>query len=206
VVRLTESSSNQVPGSWHPSGRYLAFHQQNQLTSTDVMLLPMEGDEASGWKPGKPTAFRNGPAQEFQSAFSPDGKWLAYVANDSGRWEVNVTPFPGPGGKWQLSEGGGWHPTWSRSRRELFYVTQAGRLMVVPYSVDGNTFRGEKPQPWPAARIMARSFRDFDLHPDGQRFAARKAANTETELKQDKVVFILNFFDELRRIAPAGGR
>ena len=75
--------------------------------------------------------------------------------------------------------------------------------MVVPYSADGNNFRAEKPQPWSVGRVLARSVRDFDLHPDGQRFAVRKVAETQAEDKQDKVVFILNFFDELRRVAPA---
>ena len=61
------------------------------------MILPMEGDEASGWKPGTPTVFLNSPFEEHEPMFSPDGQWLAYWSNESGRDEVYVRPFPGPG-------------------------------------------------------------------------------------------------------------
>jgi WD40 repeat protein len=205
-ARLTESDAPQYPGSWHPGGRYLAFHQQSPEAALALMLLPMEGDEVSGWKPGKPTAFLNGPGMEGWPAFSPDGRWLAYSSSESGRLEVYVTAFPGPGLKWQISTGGGVHATWSRSRNEIFYLDGAGKIMSVPYTVDGNMIRPEKPKLWSAETVFARSSRDLDLHPDGQRFAIRKALESEIGGVPDKVVFIFNFFDELRRIAPAGGR
>ena len=77
--------------------------------------------------------------------------------------------------------------------------------MSVPYMVDGNTFRPEKPHLWSAETVFGRSTRDLDLHPDGQRFAIRKALESEIGAVPDKVVFVFNFFDELRRIAPASG-
>ena len=80
----------------------------------------MDGDEASGWKPGTPTVFLNGPFAEREPIFSPDGRWLAYQSNESGRPEVYVRPFPGQCGKWQVSTTGGINATWSRTRRELF--------------------------------------------------------------------------------------
>src|SRR5262249_40092203 len=82
--RLTQSTNSQLAGSWHPSGKFLAFYEQNPQTGQDIMILPMEGDEASGWKPGKPTVFLNTPFAEFEPMFSPDGKWIAYHSNDSG--------------------------------------------------------------------------------------------------------------------------
>ena len=85
-----------MPGSWHPSGKLLAFEEQNPKTSSDVMILPMDGDEASGWKPGTPTVLLNSAAMERDPMFSPDGRWLAYVSDASGRSEVFVRPFPGP--------------------------------------------------------------------------------------------------------------
>ena len=99
---MTESTNQQLPASWHPSGKFLAFSETTPQTAADVMILPMEGDEASGWRPGKPTVFLNGPFSETDPQFSADGRWLAYFSNETGRNEVYVRPFPGPGGKWQL--------------------------------------------------------------------------------------------------------
>lgn len=166
----------------------------------------MEGSEASGWKPGKPTAFLSSPSVQNVPEFSPDGRWLAYMSNESGRFEVYVRPFPGPGGKWQVSPEGGKYPMWSRSRHELFYSALDQRIMIAPYTVDGDSFRAEKPRLWSEGRFVARpnsSF--FDLHPDGRRFAVVKATQGPSDVKPDKVVLILNFFDYLRRIAPAKG-
>ena len=75
--RLTESSRSQMPGSWHPSGKWLAFEEQHATTSSDVMILSIDGDEETGWRPGKSTAFVNSSAVERNPMFSPDGRWLA---------------------------------------------------------------------------------------------------------------------------------
>ena len=199
--RLTESKNPQRPASWHPSGKFLAFEENYKL-----MILPMEGDEASGWKPGKPYPFSNSPFKETEPMFSPDGRWLAYMSAESGGIDVFVRPFPGPGGKWQISTGGGLKPTWSRTRHELFYGLN-GQIMVAAFTADGDSFRAEKPRLWSEARYQTRGpNRMFDLHPDGERFALAPAAQTPIGAKQDKVVFIFNFFDELRRIAPATKR
>jgi hypothetical protein len=134
--------------------------------------------------------------------FSPDGRWLAYTSDETGRPEVYVRPFPGPGGKWQISTGGGTVPTWSRTKRQLLYKSDAQQIMVVPFVVQGNAFLAEKPLPWPNARPAARgTSRMFDVHPDGERLALQ-VAQTSAGGKQDHVTFIFNFFDELRRIAP----
>ena len=135
--------------------------------------------------------------------FSPDGRWLAYYSNESGRNEVYVRQFPSPGGRWQISSGGGTYPTWSRTKRELFYSLN-GRIMVVPFAVQDDSFRADRPRLWSDGRYLERSGnRGFDLHPDGARFAVAlaPAAQTAGGTIQDKVVFIFNFFDELHRIA-----
>jgi serine/threonine-protein kinase len=205
--RLTESKNIQMPASWHPGGKFLAFEEVNPQTSYDLMILPLEGDEASGWKPGKPTVFLNSPFSEREPMFSPDGRWLAYWSNETGRAEVFVRPFPGPGGKWQISTGGGNYPTWSRTKHELFYGSPNGQIMVAAFTVEGDSFRAEKPRPWSDGRFMNRAAqRSFDLHPDGERFALAAAAQTPGGAKQDHVTFIFNFFDELRRVAPGTAR
>ena len=70
--------------------------------------------------------------------FSPDGRWIAYQSYESGRNEVFVRPFPGPGGKWQISTTGGSQPAWSQKRHELFYVAVGNRIMVASYTVEGD--------------------------------------------------------------------
>ena len=120
------------------------------------MILPMEGDEVSGWKPGKPYVFLNTPAAEFAPSFSPDGRWLAYHSNESGRDEVYVRPFPPRDGKWPVSSGGGQWPTWSRTKGELLYQTLDNQIMAVPYTVEGDSFRREAPRLWTERRILRR--------------------------------------------------
>jgi Tol biopolymer transport system component len=204
--RLTTSENLQSPGSWHPSGKVLAFEEQSSHSS--VMLLPMEGDEASGWKPGKPTVFLSGAFDVRAPAFSPDGAWLAYESSQSGQTNVYVRPFPGPGLQSQISIGGGVFPTWSRTRHELLYSTFDRRVMVVNYSVEGDSFHSQQPRPWPEARFGSRTlsgptrFQDFDLHPDGNRLALSTVSETEPAVRRDRLEIILNFFGEQRRIAP----
>jgi serine/threonine-protein kinase len=172
------------------------------------MMLPMDGDGRSGWRPGTPTTFLKGQT-ESEPAFSPDGRWIAYQSNESGLTQVYVRPFPGPGGKWLISTDGGTFPVWSRARKELLYAGPDNRIMMVSYTA-GETFSAEKPRPWAETRFLPRfrGFsggigRSFDLHPDGERVAIAPVPENEHIEKQDKLIFILNFFDELRRIAPA---
>ena len=210
VQRLTETVNPQYPSSWHPSGKFLAFSQVNAQTSHDLMILPMEGNETSGWKPGKPYAFLASPSSETNAMFSPDGRWIAYQSNEGGHTEVYVRPFPGPGGKWTISTTGGSHATWSRTGQELLYATNTQQIMVVPYTVSGDSFEAEKPRLWSQRSFMSRTrsetSRSFDLHPDGNTVAMAVASNTQTAGQQGTVVFVFNFFDELRRVAPATGR
>ena len=149
--------------------------------------------------------FLNGPASEQEPMFSPDGRWVAYYSNESGRQEVCVKPFPGPGGLQQISNDGGTYPSWSRTTSELFYndfTTQ--QMMVASYTSAGDSLRVDKPRVWSPGRLIPRPrLRPFALHPDGQRVAiASLEQDPGTSIKQDKVVFIFNFFDEVRRLAP----
>ncbi len=200
--RLTESTNAQRPFSWHPSGRFLAFDETIGPSNTDVMMLPLEGSEASGWTPGKPTVFLDGPAHDSQPAFSPDGHWLAYASDESGTFEVYVRPFPGPGGKTQISSGGGNLPTWSRTRPEIVYGVQ-GRIMAASFTADGVSFRPGRPVPWPGGGFQTRGQnRMFDLHADGERLVLSPAVPTPGGARPNTIILFFNFFDELRRIAP----
>ena len=110
--RLTTSEYTQLPSSWSPDGEMLAFEEYHPSTGSDLWILPLKGDR-------KPRPFVRTQSDEGDAAFSPDGRWLAYVSNYSGRYEIYVQPFPGPGGKWQISTEGGTAPLWARNGREL---------------------------------------------------------------------------------------
>jgi serine/threonine-protein kinase len=188
------------------SGRVLTFDETRPQTGIDLLILPVEGDEASGWKPGTPTVFLSGPFTEQRPRFSPDGRWLAYESNESGVFEIYVRPFPGPGGKWPISTGGAMNAVWSRARHELLYLAPDGRIMVVPYTAAGDAFQAEKPRVWSETPVQLRRLFDgastFDLHPDGARVAMAPA--TEATAGPTHVTLMFNFFDELRRLAPLG--
>jgi Tol biopolymer transport system component len=112
-MRLTDSPEDQFANSWHQSGKFLAFTATRGATSLDLMVLPMEGNASRGLTPGKPTVFLSTPTIEAYPMFSPDGRWIAYASNEAGSFDVYVRPFPGPGGTWRISTGGGTLPHWS---------------------------------------------------------------------------------------------
>jgi Tol biopolymer transport system component len=208
VEKLAEGTSAQTPFSWTPDGKFLAFQQSSPDTGFDIWILPFEGDAKSGWKPGQPRVFLNTKFTEVYPVFSPDGRWLAYMSNESGSMEVYVRPFPGPGGKWQISSGGGASPIWSKNGKELFFSTGQApyRIMVAAYRVVGNSFQADKPQLWSSGEVLFRgNTLTYDLAPDGKRFAVlRLPENPEAAAqKNDKFVLILNVFDELRRLTAA---
>jgi eukaryotic-like serine/threonine-protein kinase len=195
--RLTESRDRQIASSWHPSGKYLAFDQQISRQQWDLMVVPMEVS-GSGWKAGTPTRVLSHVSQGPGAVFSPDGRWLAYMSNESGRSEVFVRPFAGPGVPRQVSTSGGRIPTWSRRRKELFYLSPDSHLMVVSYTVDADTFRANPPQKWSEQPINERpTTRPFDLHPDDDRFVV--SGDVASTPKVHTVVLVPNFFDEVRR-------
>jgi len=203
VQRLTRRPGSKRGLSFHPNGKVLAYSEYNPQSNNiwDVMLLPLEGSEADGWKPGEPKSFLATPNIERYPAFSPDGRWIAYASDETGRSEVYVRPYPGPGGKWQISTNGGSWPSWSRVGPELVFEAPAAgdlQLMVAPYSAKGDAFVAERPRPWTSARIGPRS---WSLHPDGSRVAASPPVE-QLFVKRDTVVLFLNFFDEVRRRAP----
>jgi Tol biopolymer transport system component len=198
-VRLTESKNEQYPFSFSPDGRRLAFYELDPHTNRDLWTLGLEDVESDRPKPGKPEPFLVTPFDERWPMISPDGQWLAYQSDESGRNEVYARPFPGPGGKWQISTGGGDHPVWSKKDHQLFFRTREG-MMVASYTTSGETFLASKPRLWTAKKDLGEF---FDLAPDGKRFAVVQEEASEQNGPQH-VMVLQNFFDELRRRAPAG--
>jgi len=146
------------PTDWSADGRFIAIERFGQ-NAGDIYILPLE--EGAREFPFSTTEFN-----ELQAVFSPDVKWLSYVSTESGRAEVYVAPFPGPGRKWQISTNGGFWPQWRGDGREIFYQTQNNRMMSVDIEyVRGSIAIGQERELFTHA-----SGSDFDVSEDGQRF------------------------------------
>jgi serine/threonine protein kinase len=125
---LLVTGQDKVLADWSPDGRIVLYATQDPKTGSDLWALPV--DRRSKAFPVVQTK-----ADEREGQFSPDGRWVVYVSNETGVDEVYVLPFPGPGGKWQVSTAGGADPRWRRDGRELYYVAPDGRLMAVSIQV-----------------------------------------------------------------------
>jgi serine/threonine-protein kinase len=204
--RLLESQTNLYPMSFSPDGRRLAYFQVYPEPGDDLWTLPLDTTDSDHPKLGKPELFLHTPVDNQWPVFSPDGRWIAYRSIESGTHQIYVRPFPGPGGKWQISEEGGILAIWSRNGHELFYTTPDKRVMVVNYTARGNSFVARKPRAW-SDRKMGLGELNVDLAPDGKRFVGLLPPEAPGGEKGSvRVIFLQNFFDELRRRVPSGGK
>jgi len=206
---LTQSKNKQFSTSFSPDGKRLAYPECNSAVGNcQIWTVPIE-DSGGQLKAGKPEQFLKTPFFDSDPVFSPDGQWLAYVSNESGKFEVYVRAYPPPaagqGGKWQISNSGGGMHVWSRNGHELLYES-GDRIMAVKYTAKGNVFAPEKPRVW-AGKLATGDDGVvwFDLAPDGKRVAVVvPMATPEAPKPEHEVTFLFNFFDELRRRAPLG--
>jgi Tol biopolymer transport system component len=127
------SPFTKLPTDWSLDGRFLLYQHADPKTGWDLAALPMMGDR-------KPIMVVSTPFEERGGQFSPDGRWVAYQSNESGRFEIYVQPFPGPGGKWQVSTAGGTDPRWRPDGKELFFLAPDAELMAVPVRASDSTF------------------------------------------------------------------
>ncbi len=202
AVRLTENKNIQWPYSFSPDGRRLAYVEVDPETRSDIWILPLEGEDSDHPKPGKPEPLLHTKFEEECPAFSPDGRWLAYESNESGRTEIYVRSFPGPGGVWQVSSGGGRLPVWSMNRQELFYLGEDNLIMVAAYK-GTRAFVAGKVVRWSGSHlpIIQNSIRNFDLAPAGDRLLLlAESENPAGADSKTQLTILLNFFDEIRRL------
>jgi Tol biopolymer transport system component len=181
---LFQSEDAKSPSSWSRDGRFLLFTRTLPKTKTDIWVLPLSGDR-------KPFPFLQSEFIDRNGQFSPDGRWVAYVSDESGRLEIYVVPFPGPGGKWQVSPNGGSGPQWSADGRELFYISPDRELMTVEVK-SGAEFQVSSPKPLfslsPSSAVSA-----FEASPDGKRFLQ----GVPREAPGPPVTLVLNWTSEL---------
>jgi serine/threonine-protein kinase len=193
LERLTSGPSTKNLTSWTGDGELLAFFENTPSAMRDISVLRLSDRKV---QPFLSTSFNEGAA-----SFSPDGHWLGYVSNESGRPEIYVQPFPGPGGKWQISVEGGTEPVWNRNGRELFY--RSGNKMMAVQVTTKDGLSANKPtmlfeKEYAASQFPATGIA-YDVSPDGDRFLMVKETDSATAAPINVVV---NWFDELKRLAP----
>ena len=149
------------------------------LASCAVLLGLIAVDAA---RHRKPFPFLQTPANELRGRFSPDGRWIAYVSNESGRNDVYVAPFSGRGSKWQISAAGGNFPRWRRDGKEIFYLAPDNTLMSVGVNGAGSAFETGTVRPLFQARVSIQARWMYDVSPDGQRFLVNALAQETTSV------------------------
>jgi Tol biopolymer transport system component len=210
LERLNTSEYTQSPNSWSPDGQLLAYIEVTPTTGYDIWVLRM-GDPSplSGQAPSagsgqvrKAQPFLRTPFLESAPRFSPDGRWLAYVSDESGHKEIYVQPYPGPGGKWQISTEGGMEPVWNRNGRELFYRS-GDKMMAVDIATQSGFAAGKPRMLFEGPYLLtAATFPNYDVSSDGQRFLMLKP-NEQTQSAPTQINVVLNWFEELKRRVPA---
>ena len=195
-----ETNLNSSPSSWSPDGKVLAFDRFSSKDGSCCEIWTLTLDQSG--KPGEPRPVA-GVAKGFMATFSPDGRWLAYASPESGTLQVYVVPYPGPGGRWQVSTGFGVEPRWSKRGHELFYLDGSG-LVAVPYAVEKNTFQPGQPQILFAKNFEMRApLGSYDVMPDGQHFVMFQLTSGRTVAASGPTV-ALNWIDQARQLVAAG--
>ena len=202
VEQLLPSASKAIvfPMTFTSDGSRLVYYEVEG--TPQIWTVPI--DLTDGVKAGNPERYLTSRFADILPTFSPDSRWIAYQSNEAGREEIYVRPFPlpasGQGGKWQISTTGGRSPHWSPNGREILYQSE-DQIMSVEYTVQGNTFVPGKPRVWLA---KFGSTAPFDMAPDGKHIVFLAPTAGGNVRSEHSVIFVQNFFDELRRRVPVG--
>lgn len=199
-VTLMGKGPDPSPTSVSSDGKLVIGVRSSNLkrSGREVWVLPLDGAQTTSTAAeAKPQPFLDTRFTHGDLQFSPDGKWVTYESDETGRNEIYVVPYPGPGGKSQVSIDGGTQPRWNRNGRELFFRSGA-KMMAVDVDT-GSTFRAGRPR-----MLFEKVSSDYDVAPDGRRFLMLKPAVTVAEPTELHV--ILNWFDDLRRRVPLHGK
>jgi dipeptidyl aminopeptidase/acylaminoacyl peptidase len=177
------------PTDWSHDGRYVLL-DKGTIGATDIWVVPLAD-------PDKAFSLVASPALDGNGQFSPDGRWVAYMSQQSGRFEVYVTAFPGGGARWQVSANSGAQPRWSTDGQTLYFVSLSGQLMAA--SVDGKssqfTVKDVKPLFPVNLFVGPRISTGYDVAADGKRFLINSAGEAEVQ----RVVLVANWPSEIQK-------
>ena len=192
---LVASPESKISPQWSPDGRFILYSQINPTTNVDLLLLEVSGDRSV--KPFLQTNFI-----EAQGRFSPDGRWVAYISNETGRFEVYIQGFPSGGAKVAVSTGGGSQPQWRSDGRELYYYTPDRKLMAVEVTEEGSTFKIGAARPLFELRISGagidRGFPGIGYYTvtrDGKRFVV---AGSPDNQDPQQITVVVNWTADLK--------
>jgi Tol biopolymer transport system component len=189
---LFQSLNSKSATDWSPDGHFVLYRESDPKGGYDIWAVAVNGER-------KAFPLVQTPSDERDGQFSPDGKWIAYQSNESGRYEIYVQPFPGPGPKSMVSNGGGTQVRWRRDGSELFYVAPDRRMMAVPTRSSSN---GAVEAGTPLALFQTRlastagiagGRQQYDVSRDGQQFLMNTYADTGNEIGTSPITLILNW-------------
>lgn len=186
IVKVYECEQDVYPRSWSSDGRYILISRTDSKTQDDVWVIPLS-------KESEPYPIINSPFNEYDACFSPDGRWMAYVSDETGVEQVYVTSFPGPGSKWQVSTNAGDRPKWRGDGKELYYLSNEDEIMSAEADGAGQTFRVGQ------VKVLfeingARPGTVYDVTSDGQRFLVNQVMQRSAKTT---VVMIKNWGEEI---------
>jgi len=194
---LYESAGGNRPVHWSPDGT-IVFQVLDSKTIHDLWTLSLSGARRA-------TPWLQTPFGENEGRISPDGRFIAYMSNETGRYEVYVRAFPSGGGKWQVSNEGGIFPIWRRDGHELFYLSPRS-LMVVDYQSSPATFEQAAAKPLLETRTSlafpggggVHPYANFDISSDGQRLLVARAAAQDEDVVLSSIVVVTNWTAAIR--------
>ena len=190
VELLSDPQKRLIAEDWSKDGQYIIY-STSATSDAGLWSLSMAGDEA-------PRPIVRGKFTYDEPKLSPDGKWLAYISNESGNYQVYLTPFEGEGEKQIISTQGGGQPHWRNDGKELYYLAPDGWLMAVE-------LKGEPPEPGNPKRLFQTGISviagldQYAVTGDGQRFLI---LNSEKEEQESSITIVLNWFEELKKRVP----
>jgi serine/threonine protein kinase len=190
-IVLQNSETVENPASFSPDGRYLVFDRKVPQSETGfhIWALPLFGD-------GKPFPIVQSAFEDRYATVSPNGKWMAYQSNESGRWEVYITAFPGGGAKWQVSSIGGAAAKWRGDGKEIFYLDPSDNLVAVDVNASGSAVQLGTPHSLFQAIGIQREYGPYDVSADGKKFLINSGNLKEGS---DPFTLVLNWPAELKK-------